>query len=142
MAYGGQSTTTIAGTVAADIASHSVVVPKDVLLSMGSNNINASQAQLETDYGTILDAINAAWPASRVFVTLSWIRNADAGADTHAAAVAAVLASRGAWAFVGPDERVILKGADNGATNTSDGVHPSPSGSAALAAEWKTLLGY
>lgn len=142
MAYTGQSTTTIAGTVASDIANHQAVVPKEVLLSMGSNNICAGQPTFESDYGTILDAINAAWPSARVFVTKSWIRNYDACADVHATAVDAVLATRGAFAFVGPDERIILKGVDNGATYTIDGVHASPAGSAALAADWMTRLGY
>jgi lysophospholipase L1-like esterase len=142
LAYPGQSTTTIAGTVAADIAAHSTLVPRDVLLSMGSNDMGAAQAVFETNYSTILDAIHAAWPSARVFVTRSWIRNYDAAADIHAAAVAAVLATRGAFAFAGPDERVILKGADNGATNTADGVHASPAGSAALASDWLTRLGY
>lgn len=142
LAYQGQSTTTIAGTVAADIASHAANVPREVLISMGSNNICAGAPTFEADYATILDAINAAWPSARVFVTKSWIRNYDACADIHATAVDTVLSTRGAFAFVGPDERVILKGADNGATNTVDGVHASPAGSAALAAEWMTLLGY
>lgn len=141
-AYTGQTTTQIAAHLATDITAHTPVTPADVLLSMGSNNICGAQAVLETDYGAILDGINAAWASARVFVTKTWIRGYDSCADVHAAAIDAVLATRGAFAFVGPDERVTLKGADNGATNTVDGVHPSAAGSAALAAAWMTILGY
>ena len=144
LTWAGQTTTQIAAHVATDILLGSLNTPRDVLISMGSNSIGGgfTQATMETDYGTVLDAINAAWPSARIFVTRSWIRNFDAGSDTHAAAVAAVLATRGAFAFDGPDERVILKGADNGATNTSDGVHANAAGAAALAADWMTRLGY
>ena len=138
----GETTTAIAGHVATEVTQMNTNPPEEVMLSMGSNNICWAQVSLEADYTTILDALHTAWPTARLFVTRSWIRGYDACADTHATAVDAVLVGRGAYAFVGPDERVILKGADNGATNTTDGVHPSPAGSAALAADWITRLGY
>lgn len=141
VSYSGEDTGEVAARVAADIAA-TVTPPKEVLISLGTNNINASQPTFEADYATILDSMHAAWPTTRIFLTRSWRSGYDVGADTHAAAIAAVIATRGGFAFEGPDERVLLKGADNGICCTIDGIHANAVGSAALAADWFTRLGY
>ncbi len=52
-----------------------------------------------------------------------------------------VLSSRGAFAAVGPDERIFLEHGDDGVTMTSDGIHPNATGYAETAAEWQTSMG-
>lgn len=137
----GLTTTQIRAQVGADAAALvSPNPPLFVLLSLGSNNIDATQATLEEDIGAIADALRVQWPQVRVGITIPWIRDHDVGSNTAALAVAAVVAARSDWCFVGPDERVDLKGSDNGATNTADGVHASAAGSTVLAASWYAIL--
>ena len=117
---------------------------QNVLITVGANDVAAlpAQATWEADMATLLDAINAKWPTARVFVANAWRRNYGAQCDTIAGWLNNVLATRGAWAFVGPDERVYLENGDDGATYTTDGVHPNTAGYILAAAQWQTVLGY
>lgn len=116
-----------------------------MLLNLGVNDILTglpTEATWIANYQTILDAIHTKWPAVRVGLMLPWLRGYDADSDTVAARIATVQASRSTFTFIGPDERVWLKGADNGTTMTTDGIHYSTAGKAECAAQWKTALGY
>ena len=76
-----------------------------------------------------------------VYITKPWKRGFDSTADTYAGWVDEVIAAR-PFARAGDDERVWLKGADDGATNTTDGIHYNTAGETAKAAQMKTVLGY
>jgi hypothetical protein len=92
---------------------------------------------------TIIDAIHTKWPRALIYVAKPWSRGFDATADTFAGWVDTLVASRSSFASVGTDERVWLKGSDNGTTMTTDGTHYSvPTGQAENAAQWRTVLGY
>ena len=92
-------------------------------------------------YLVILDAIRARWATAPIYVTKPWMRTMNVNADFMAGWVDTLVASR-ANVFVGTDERIYYKGSDDGATNTLEGVHPSPAGEFAIAAAWKVVLGW
>lgn len=115
-----------------------------VLVNYGANDVNSlpAQATWQADLGTILDTAHTSMPRANIYVMLPWRRGFDASCDTLATWIGNVVATRSPWAHIGPDERIWLKGADDGATNTVDGTHYSVAGHTAAAAQWKTALGY
>lgn len=124
---------------------------KDVLLNFGVNDL-ASVSGFETTEGRALwrsqwvamfDAVHARFANARIWVMRPWSAlGADASYDVMAGDIATAVADRSSYTFVGPDERVWLKGGDDGATMTLDGVHYSAAGSSECAAQWATTLGY
>lgn len=113
------------------------------MLNVGVNDLGVtSESDYETYLAYTLDAVHVAWPSCKVRVAYPWKRGYDTQSDTMAGWIDTVLATRGAWASAGHDERVWLKGADNGATMTHDGIHYSTAGNAEAARQWKTVLGY
>ena len=145
---GGITTAGLAARVAADMNDRPAkdgMSYQHVLITLGVNDFPAmpAEAAYKADLATILDTIHAKWATTKVYVALPWGRNYDAQADIMAPWITAVIGARAAWAFVGPDERVWMKGADNGATMTVDGIHPStPAGRIEGAARWQTIIGY
>lgn len=133
-------------TIGAEIAALGYVpTMKWVLFNLGANDASAlpAQAVWEADLATILDAMNAAWPSAKVYVMRPWRRGYAAECNSMATWIGNVLATRGAWAFVGPDERVFLENGDDGVTYTSDGIHPTiMDGYNLTAAQWQAVLGY
>lgn len=136
-------------TAAASIGSTLAAMPSGgwdtFLLNWGANDVGGplpSEATWQSDYLAILDAIHAAYPFARVYIMRPWRSGFDANAATLKARIDNIVAARSSFAFVGPDEAVWLKGADNGATMTTDGTHYSTAGKAECAAQWKAALGY
>lgn len=115
-----------------------------LLVNLGANDVAAlpAEATWKADMGAILDGYHAKWPNGKAYVMRPWVRGEAADCNTLAAWIADVVAARSTWAFVGPDERVFLEGGDDGATYTSDGVHPNAAGAALTAAQWKAAMGY
>lgn len=115
--------------------------PDFILVNLGVNDgttMNGDAAQWVTDYQYILDTLHVWSPNARIGVA----RPASNGGDWSAmddTRIPEVITGR-SWAFLGPDERTVL-GA-NWATLTTDGLHPSPTGYDAVAAAWKTAMGY
>lgn len=113
-----------------------------VLVSLGVNDFGtATEAAWKADMLTVMDACAARWPQAIIYVSKPWKRDFDGAADTYAGWVDDIVAAR-AYAAVGDDERDWLKGADDGATNTSDGVHYSTAGQAAKTAAIQAAMGY
>jgi lysophospholipase L1-like esterase len=115
--------------------------PDFILVNLGVNDgttMNGDAAQWVTDYQYILDTLHVWAPNARIGVARPASNSGDWSAmdDTR---IPEVIAGR-SWAFLGPDERTVL-GA-NWATLTVDGIHPSPAGYDAMAAAWKTAMGY
>ena len=115
-----------------------------VLVNFGANDALSlpAQATWEANLAYYLDALHAKYPAAQIFVARPWRRGYGGECDDLADWIDNVLASRSAWAFVGPDERVYLENGDDGATYTLDGVHYNGPGSIVTAQQWLSLLGY
>lgn len=115
-----------------------------VLFNFGAGEALAmpTEAQFESDYEYLIDAVHTKWPGAKVYLMTPWRADASANCDTLAAWIAVVVAARSSFVFAGPDERIFLKGSDNGATYMSDGIHPNTAGYALTAAQWQSAMGY
>lgn len=133
----------MAALIATDLAAITDQTVSKVLFNLGANDINGiTQADWENYGGQIVDAMQAKWPAVKVYFMRPWMRDQAAAVAKVEAAITNVIAARPTWCFIGPDERVFLENGDNGVTYTTDGVHPNAAGYALTAAQWKTVLGY
>lgn len=113
-----------------------------VLFNLGVNDFGAAtEAGWKADVQYIAAAVHARWPQALFYLMRPWKQGHNATADTYAGWIADIVAGC-SYCRSGPDERSWLKGADDGATNTTDGIHYSAAGQAAAAAQWKTTLGY
>jgi hypothetical protein len=111
-----------------------------VLINIGVNDfVSATQVQWVADMGTMLDAIHSKWPQATLYLMRPWKRGYDAKADEFVGWIDMLIAGR-SFLRSGPDERVWLKGSDDGNTMTTDGVHYSVAGEAACAAQWLGTL--
>lgn len=113
------------------------------LVNLGSNDIGTlpPEATWKSDYAAVLDALRTKWPSVSVLVARPWRRGSNANADTLATWISDVIASR-PWAALGTDERVYLKSSDDGATYTSDGLHPNEAGYLVAASLWQAAMGH
>lgn len=102
---------------------------------------NFTQADWITAMNYILDAIHTKWPGITVYLMKPWKRGANAIADSFASWIDIIIASR-AFCHAGPDERSWLKGSDDGATMTIEGIHYSLAGQTECVAQWLTVLGF
>lgn len=142
IARSGYTTVTMQPYVDGDIAAR-YGAPDFILCGLGANDISTSQANFETNYAYIIDTLHAKFPAARVLVALPWRQGFDSLATSMDNTwIPNIVNPRSAWCGYGPDERVVLKGADNGATNTVDGVHPNAVGHAAMAVAWQSAMGF
>lgn len=120
------------------------VVLSFVLINIGANDTATSQANFELYLADVLDKVHAKWPSTTILVWKIWRRDAEAQMnlidDTY---IPNVLASR-PWATSPSelDERIYLKGSDNGASETTDGIHPTTLGFQLWAAAAKAAMGY
>lgn len=117
-------------------------VPEWVLMNVGTPDLpniggSTTEAAWKSALGNILDALHAKWPSAQIRlmrpIWLGYEANAATMNDTW---MPAVLATRAAFAAVGPDERVFLD-----ATTLPDGIHPSDAGYTLTASEWQTAMG-
>ena len=134
---------------AANITSHlnnamrgAGIYPTVICINYGVNDIvQGTTANYEANYLTAVDAIHARWPDALIYISKVWSQGNDTICDTLATKVDNVIAAR-SFTRLADDERVWLKGADNGATMTTDGVHYSVAGQAEKLNQMKTVLGY
>ena len=144
----GVSGETVASALAVINTKLSVVTPTPdkmtFLLNWGVNDVAGGlpvQATFQNNYIAILDAIIARWPNAIVYLMRPW-NNGGSDFVTLGAWIGNVQAARSAFTFLGPDEKVWLKGADNGVAETIDGTHYSALGNTLAAKQWQTTLGY
>jgi lysophospholipase L1-like esterase len=128
--------------VDADIAARTIV-PNEVLINLGANDCTGTPVLEDwlADAQYIVDAHHTAYPNANIRVAKIWRQGKQTEYTIVNNAVTALYASR---SFLKPaiDERNILPGADDGATMTIDGTHYSAAGNTAIAAAWKTAMGY
>jgi hypothetical protein len=146
IAVNGATTAAMKATVDADLAAvSSRVTPSFVLYNLGVNDMGdlSNKALWQTNTAYIFDAFHAKWPASKVYAAHVWKQGFDAQAATLVGWLDELKTGREAWLFDGHDERVWLKGSDDGATMSYDGIHYSnPPGAEECASQWQTALGY
>lgn len=146
-ATGGWTTQVVKDGIDAALAARDDV-PDYVLVNLGANDVNAGDpgAIWKTNTAYIADALRTKWPGVSVYLTKVWRRNT----GQQAAGIAAINGyiddlvaepARAGWLRVGVDEANILEGGDDGATYTSDGVHPTEAGCLLEAEAWRSLLG-
>lgn len=116
--------------------------PEWALVNLGSNDVGKihdgtlTSTTWLTSMGTLLDAIHTRWPTTKVRISRVYHTTYPTECNTIAGWMDTVVASRSAWAAVGPDERVFLPG------HVSDVTHPDSSGYVLTAAAWQTVMGY
>lgn len=133
---GGVAGTTVASTAAAIVAtlapmpSQSAAVAVKVAINFGANDVGSlpAEAVWEANYQIIIDAARVKWPSARIYLSRPWRQGYDAACDTVATRLAHLAAAHPTYVFVADDERVWLKGSDDGATMTTDGIHYSAAG--------------
>jgi lysophospholipase L1-like esterase len=112
------------------------------LINLGVNDFGtATESTWKANMLTTADAIAARWPAAQVYVMRPWKRSNDTTANTYAGWIADLIAVR-SFLHAGPDERIWLKGLDDGATMTTDGIHYNAAGEAEAVAQWRSVLGH
>lgn len=144
IASAGATVASRASTVAADIAAI-VPTPEAVLWNLGASDVTAlpAEATWKANAQTCIDAIVAKWASTKIYFMRVWVRNEAADCNTLATWYADLVAANPTTCFLGPDERVFLENGDDGATYTSDGIHPTvPAGCQLTADQWRTVLGY
>lgn len=120
-----------------------VGVPQFVLINLGANDVLAlpAEATFKGNLRTIINNMLLKWPLTTILMMQTWSRGEDADHNSLATwrtAIAAEYSRVG----IGPDERVFLEGGDDGATYTSDGLHPNAAGYTLTATQWQTAMGY
>lgn len=114
-------------------------VPDFALINIGTNDLWAHTA--EVDYkdriSYTVDAIHTHWPTTQVRLATPWRRTQDADAETMATWLADITSTRSSWCMLGYNERVYLKGNDDGWLYTgSDGEHANELGYTVAAKQW------
>ena len=116
----------------------------EVLAQWGANDVGAlpAEATWKANYLAIIDAVSAKWPQAKVRIAKPWRRGYAPQCNTLAGWIEDIVAARPGVAFVSDDEREWLENGDDGATRTSDGVHPNAAGLVIESAVKLAALGY
>lgn len=116
-------------------------------INVGANDVSSAivEATWKTNYNYIIDAILTEYPTGKIYITKPWRRDYGTECDTLAGYIDDIVAtyaiSNPDHVYVGDDERIWMEGGDDGATMTSDGIHPSAAGEIAAAAAKITAAG-
>ena len=142
---GGRTTASAKAAIDAELAAKTDT-PDYILYNLGANDISAMpvQATWQTNALYIWDAMHTKWPNAKIYVMKVWIRGQNTNADTYDDTwLPTAVALRSSFVFLDSalDERVFLKGSDDGNTYTTDGIHPNHAGYVLMAGVWKTALG-
>jgi lysophospholipase L1-like esterase len=129
-------------------------IPAAVLINLGVNDSlltllspfptfpagSTDAAGWQANYLAIIDYIRSRWANAPIYIMRWWAGTAPAGHDNTEAGWIDTLITLRPNCFLGPDERVFLKGSDNGATNTYDQIHPGSAGHIATVTAWEAVL--
>jgi hypothetical protein len=100
-------------------------VPQYALLNIGVNDGAMTEANWRIYLDALLELIHTTFPSCQVYVTRPWLQGNEAYCDNVATRISDIVTLYLSYAHLGADERVYLKGSDDGATWTSDGIHPT-----------------
>lgn len=125
--------------------------PAYILCNVGANDVNTTlptQGDWTTRYLYNADAMHAKYPNALMYIAKPWRAGKETNCNTIAGWIDAMIPQRN-FLRNGIDERAVtdggaavLEGGDNGATRTSDGIHPNAAGAVATAAAWQGKMGY
>ena len=118
-----------------------------VLMNWGVNDMGGSlvEATWIGQYDQITSYLHTRFPNATLVISYPWRQGFDSQSATMHGWIDTVIANCagvGATCIAGVDEVVTIKGSDNGATATRDGVHYSAAGFSLYAAAMKAALGY
>ena len=119
--------------------------PTAVLMNWGVNDITSGlpvEATWEANYLSIIDQVHAKWPLAQIYLTRPWKAGFDASAATLHTWIDVIVAARAAFVHVGDDEAIWLKGSDNGASETLDGIHYAPYSEQLKSNQMAVVLGW
>ncbi len=140
----GRTVATGMAAIDAELAAYAYI-PNYILCNLGANDSLAlpAEATWKANYKYILQALHTKFPNAQIYLMRAWRQGVDAACDSMSTWISALVADvdLAGYCHLGPDERVFLKGADNGATYTTDGVHPNAAGHVLTATQWRTALG-
>jgi hypothetical protein len=146
-ATGGATVNSRSLTVETDLAANTFD-PDVVLCNLGTNDLASlpAEATWKADYTTIITAIHARWPSAKIYVSKPVLLQAVPPSTPHADTATLHgwvddLVALYSYVYDGIDE-ADLEGGDGYATNFSDTAHQTEAGQAAVAALWKTAMGY
>ena len=144
MGYGGFTVAVMQARVDQDLSYRSAIpAPEFVLFNLGANDVTSmpDEADYKADLAYMFDAVHTKWPNTKILVMRPWRRSYLTECNTLTGWNTTVMATR-PWCSNGPDERVFLENGDDGASYTSDGVHPTQAGYTLTAQQWKTAMGF
>jgi len=146
-AVGGWTSVNIAAAIDSFLTAHTLNSKNDYnifLINLGTGDLfyGTSEADYKTAMLYIVDAVKVKYPNAICFISKPWRRGYNTEATTMAGWVDDIVAARSTFCYVGDDENVWMKGADDGATMTFDGVHYSVAGDLAKEAAVRAVLGY
>lgn len=141
MALSGANTQGWAAIITSEMASRSgnpIYCP----YNLGANDVTAMPSETNWKMWTlqIIDAIHVKWPNCQIYMMRPWRITYNTECDTLAGWIADIIALRSSFVHSGPDERIFLKNGDDGATYTSDGVHPNAAGQIETARQWRITI--
>ena len=121
------------------------ITPRYWLLNVGANDVDVltTEAVTKARWRTYFRAVHTRFSSTPIYVAKVWRRNFGANCTTWNGWLADVMAEPEfvAYVFAGIDETVFLENGDDGATFTSDGIHPNAAGYVLTASAWKTAIG-
>lgn len=123
-------------------------VPEFILYNLGANEADDATLPTETAWKDnvryIWRAIHTKWSSCPIYVARIWRQGQDADCATLNGYLDDLIAEEEfeTYVYAGPDESIFLKGDDDGASNTNDGLHPNTEGYALTATQWHSALGY
>lgn len=145
----------VPGTPSTGVDSLSVDLPVDmrahpervsiVLMNWGVNDLDGplTQSTWESQYSQIVEWAHAVYPNAKIYLAYPWRRGYDSECTVLHQWIDSVIASHSAYTFAGVDEAIVIKGNDDGAAATTDGVHHSnPIGITLYAEATQVSLGF
>lgn len=141
LATAGWTTNAVYSTIDAALAARSEE-PEFVLYNLGANDFASmpTENNFKTQTLYIWDAIHTKWPNAVIYAAHAWRRTYGTNANTLATWLDYCISQRSSFVFVGHDERVWMENGDDGATYTSDGIHPNGEGQYKCAEEWLSVI--
>lgn len=140
-AVGGYTIAQLATLVSANVGTE-YTTPRYATINIGANDMNPlpSATTWKGNLTTIINTLRDKWPSILIYVAKPWRQGEDADSTTMAGWIDTVIATYASGVYAGPNESVWLKGSDDGATNTTDGIHYSVAGNTACAAQWLAVM--